>query len=950
MEAKLFIFQQIKEMLELAMKRNAHWGPINEAKKSLVDNVLIASSPNLVVGPNQILIPDPQAPSSRMIANALGFKKSTGCRLLNQLQDKRHALRNTVNAHRWLFILKRKRKSARKVNPEICKAVCNWIVNHPNVVHSPIASDTILVKTLDNAEKTRVGKLLLEIPVRELHNEMVAADTGLADARDQNTGKVCISNTTLRRIIKQDLPHLRRMTLWHKLMCGCETCISIATMQRSLNSWRRRRLQQMERETNLLGHTRAREVALHNVAEYRNYVLEEDKPRHEKPRHALEEIMCKSHDCGHHHWNCVLGRCDNCPSYKIHRVEQDLETKIKFHYYENATKCSKHGDLNLRVTQCDHCNQFPIGKKKGQVRTRKHLALKEEAIEDFLNEFYIPKLKEYRYHLPHVKILSHNDCSRLRNEYFRTFPYNVKSRRDYAERLSGHFNLEIQSAHFGQGRDVSIEGSSIRACTTESLQQYERGEINEENIERTLETHSHFSDDSRQDASTTHAHMDLLIKRLKEDGRIKESTTKFLEETDGCSKQYRCATACFLLSLLATTHKIVIDRAIGAPGHGKDEVDGLNATDKRYLSEKMSVTYEPEVKEAVNRMAPEARENGESKSFARECVRLCSLPDRFEGVKSEGKSKKREDNRKMRMLFYHEQKAEDVLFGGLKYEMKGLQTGMRRNGLMARYNIRADPDLGIGKIAVRRIPCACNGCIEQLEMLWVPGVKPAEQGRYATSKTCHWRSIFFETEEKGLNDWVIADLFPKKESSEEEEEEAYMIYIQSLAEEAKREIGAGKTGAFATEDQEFEGYYLVEWVSEPRVLDEPMTLAEYEPPIHLPIGELVCNAIYLDRIPGAKRWWYRTDILVTVRLQQVLIGDLNLLPQTPLNKPGGASRRLVTAHQAKKLSEEDHLRLADEIGRREIANLYEEEDDIGEESDDGEDEDDEGSDSNNEDD
>jgi hypothetical protein len=241
MEAKLFIFEQIKEMLELAMKRNSRRGPTDLAKALLVDNVLIASSPNLVEGPNQIMITDPLAPSARLIANTLGFKKSSGCRLLNRLKAKRHALRNTVNARRWFHIIRRKRKSATNIKPETRKAICNWVVNHPNVVHSPIASDTILVKNLLN-EKTRVGKLLLEIPVRELHNQLVADDTGLAEARQQITGKVLVSDTTLRRIIKADLPHLRRMTLRHKLMCGCETCISIATMQRSLNSWRQRRL------------------------------------------------------------------------------------------------------------------------------------------------------------------------------------------------------------------------------------------------------------------------------------------------------------------------------------------------------------------------------------------------------------------------------------------------------------------------------------------------------------------------------------------------------------------------------------------------------------------------------------------------------------------------------------------------------------------------------------
>eukprot|EP00957_Ditylum_brightwellii_P137269 10465349-Ditylum_brightwellii.AAC.1 len=56
-----------------------------------------------------------------------------------------------------------------------------------------------------------------------------------------------------------------------------------------------------------------------------------------------------------------------------------------------------------------------------------------------------------------------------------------------------------------------------------------------------------------------------------------------MEETDGCAKQYRCAAAFNLLSMLAMQYNIVIDRAIQAAGHGKDVVDGLNAVDKRYL-------------------------------------------------------------------------------------------------------------------------------------------------------------------------------------------------------------------------------------------------------------------------------------------------------------------------------------------------------------------------------
>eukprot|EP00957_Ditylum_brightwellii_P054278 4111514-Ditylum_brightwellii.AAC.1 len=62
-----------------------------------------------------------------------------------------------------------------------------------------------------------------------------------------------------------------------------------------------------------------------------------------------------------------------------------------------------------------------------------------------------------------------------------------------------------------------------------------------------------------------------------------------MEETDGCAKQYRCASAITsainLLSTLSMKYNIVVDRAVGSPRHEKDVVDGLNAADKRYLKQ-----------------------------------------------------------------------------------------------------------------------------------------------------------------------------------------------------------------------------------------------------------------------------------------------------------------------------------------------------------------------------
>ena len=40
---------------------------------------------------------------------------------------------------------------------------------------------------------------------------------------------------------------------------------------------------------------------------------------------------------------------------------------------------------------------------------------------------------------------------------------------------------------------------------------------------------------------------------------------------------------CFVLSMISTTFNIIVDRMIGALGHGKDVIVGINACDKRYL-------------------------------------------------------------------------------------------------------------------------------------------------------------------------------------------------------------------------------------------------------------------------------------------------------------------------------------------------------------------------------
>ena len=75
-----------------------------------------------------------------------------------------------------------------------------------------------------------------------------------------------------------------------------------------------------------------------------------------------------------------------------------------------------------------------------------------------------------------------------------------------------------------------------------------------------------------------------------------KTLTEILEDTDGCSVQYRCGTALYLLHKLAHGNSIIYDRGINAPGRGKIIIDGINGTDKGDLEKEFcgNVEYQPE--------------------------------------------------------------------------------------------------------------------------------------------------------------------------------------------------------------------------------------------------------------------------------------------------------------------------------------------------------------------
>jgi hypothetical protein len=125
----------------------------------------------------------------------------------------------------------------------------------------------------------------------------------------------------------------------------------------------------------------------------------------------------------------------------------------------------------------------------------------------FSNKYYLPTLKKYTYHRFLKIILSKGNTEGIRLKRLR--PGEVAGSRDYAERLLMKFHKEIQSEHFGAGRDLLIEGNVITFFPVGATQ---------------TKTHfySFLKDSKIQNAATTDNHMDRLIIILKKKNVLKD--------------------------------------------------------------------------------------------------------------------------------------------------------------------------------------------------------------------------------------------------------------------------------------------------------------------------------------------------------------------------------------------------------------------------------------------
>ena len=116
-----------------------------------------------------------------------------------------------------------------------------------------------------------------------------------------------------------------------------------------------------------------------------------------------------------------------------------------------------------------------------------------------------------------------------------------------------------------------------------------------------------------------------------------------------------------------------------------------------------------------------------------------------------------------------------------------------------------------------------------------------------------------------------------KNKNIDKEDEAFRTILRGVETRMSEKILSTMYGAIRTNDESADGYYLLQWTTEPYTLQEDKEMQDYLPITTAYAGDIVCDAVFLNPVPNAK-YWYTPMITgdgdVTVRLKQVLLPNI----------------------------------------------------------------------------
>ena len=608
-----------------------------------------------------------------------------------------------------------------KYSEEELAAFDNWILKDCQyVIENPLKNDTVMKRDRkgnvvmgDDNLPLQIQKRLLMCSYRELHLDMIDNFKGMIT----EDGEVRYSEVTIRKLMPN---HVKKAGDRYKQMCGCQTCVIFKDMYQNVRLWRKKFINRKQLEIDgMISRSRARTTLINQLEMYKGKVLDDDGNTviPERAWDAAAQLACPKVELAidgnddsivrcFHKFGCVMGECNACPKWHslIPAEERECTDYIKYCIYGCYSQCSLHGQrfigVNaMNIEYCMECERRPItaeeqhGRKIPRMQKKYIRQEKTEPMNEFmaLGGTYHKHITAMLYHSFLVVMLGSTVLAKNVAEAVKTNDNNLLFRRDHSERYTPRQTGEIMSEGIGTDGDVSIEGATLMYKIEGSA-----------TFRKIL--YASLSDDKKQDASTVRCNIEHVFNDLEERGELNRANLNGIYDiVDGCAVQYRCATVLYVLSQLSTQLNTCYTRNVQAPGHGKEEVDGLIGTDKTYADMIFARPGRYAEEEEADIKASKHRMNSDG-------VKM-SLAEMVYDILRNSKRKFRlqESERKIVERRYHLRPVDAAQSHNVKMKAKGFDTKIKRSGIGSHYCFRADPMLG-PCIAARRFFCECSFC------------------------------------------------------------------------------------------------------------------------------------------------------------------------------------------------------------------------------------------------
>ena len=244
------------------------------------------------------------------------------------------------------------------------------------------------------------------------------------------------------------------------------------------------------------------------------------------------------------------------------------------------------------------------------------------------------------------------------------------------------------------------------------------------------------------------------------------------------------------------------------------------------------------------------------------------------------------------------------------------------------YHVYCCPELGLGRVVPRKIPCKCVACNNQMKKKWIHKKPAGEQPRLQSAKECKYSKILGDQ-----NKWLIVELEQRDANDTNyfpyQKEEANLMKQQirnHITLKVADDIEEGYIGDVVTSDVDADGgYYLIKWTESPYTDQES--------------GELMCPGKYLMSVGRAPKWYAPGEDQDVVLVKHIVLGKVKIEEFSETNPiPRSANRKKYEKLGALKISSESDDFIFDEILRRDRLEDEDFEDEIEEDEDELEDE------------